>query len=76
MEDDVFEAEVYSDHEVARLNLTIGSTVAIAIVFLLIAISFGQIITNEESQIGSDEWWQTPLHERHKMNLDLSLIHI
>ena len=72
MEDDVFEAEVYSDHEVARLNLTIGSTVAIAIVFLLIAISFGQIITNEESQIGSDEWWQTPLHERHKMNLDLA----
>jgi len=72
MEGEVFEAEIASSSDSNRLNITLGSTFAIAIVFLLLALGFGEILSGSSDDSSAYEWWETPLHERYMMNLDMN----
>ena len=56
-----------------ELNLSMLSTVAISIVFLLLAMSFGNAIVHDPNDdvSFSGEWWETPVHLRHQMDLPM-----
>lgn len=80
-ESSVLEAEVYVAELVEQsptssrreLNLSMLSTVAISIVFLLLAMSFGNVIIYDSNDdvAFSGEWWETPIHLRHQMDLPM-----
>ena len=72
MEEEVFEAEITPSPGNGALNFTLGASIAVAIVFLFLGIGIGQVVTDEIGSNQSVEWWQTPLHERHKMDLNMS----
>ena len=72
MEEEVFEAEITPDSGNGALNFTLGATIAVAIVFLFLGVGIGQVVTDEIGSNQSVEWWQTPLHDRHKMDLNLT----
>ena len=72
MEEEVFDAEISPDPKNHNLNITLGTTIALAIVFLFLSAGFGKTLTNEYADTQVKEWWQTPLHERHNMDLDLT----
>ncbi|MFL2984792.1 MAG: CocE/NonD family hydrolase [Candidatus Poseidoniaceae archaeon] len=70
--DDILVAEIVTQPSSSRrdLNLSAISTIAISIVFLLMAMAFGESIINSmNDEIEDKEWWQTPLHLRHEMDL-------
>ena len=56
-----------------ELNLSMLSTIAISIVFLILAMSFGKAIVHNSNDAGSfsGEWWETPLSLRHTMELPM-----
>ena len=56
-----------------ELNLSMLSTIAISIVFLILAMSFGKAIVHDSNDAGSfsGEWWETPLSLRHTMELPM-----
>jgi hypothetical protein len=79
IEDDVLVAEIVEvlpNGSRRELNISMISTIAVSIVFLLMAMSFGKAIMHDSNQEGSfsGEWWETPLHQRHKMDLPMDLM--
>ena len=72
MEDDVFEAEIAPASGDNTLNITLAATLAISIAFLFLGTSIGQLLEQEQVIDKSYEWWEIPLHERHKMDLNLT----
>jgi len=56
-----------------ELNLSMLSTIAVSIVFLILAMSFGKVIVHNSNDAGSfsGEWWETPLSLRHTMDLPM-----
>jgi hypothetical protein len=56
-----------------QLNLSAGATIAVSIVFLLLAMTIGQSVTNalDDGASFSGDWWDTPLHMRHTMDLPM-----
>jgi len=72
MEDGVYEAEIIQSPDDNSLNISIGATIAISIVFLFIGVNMGQVASDAADSKQSTEWWLTPLHERYTMDLDFS----
>ena len=73
MEDDVFEAEIMPDSADYTLNITLAATFAVSIVFLFLGTSVGHVLEEEVVVMEAPNWWEVPIHERHKMkNLDLT----
>ncbi|MDP6869600.1 MAG: CocE/NonD family hydrolase [Candidatus Poseidoniaceae archaeon] len=72
MDAEVHEAELISEGDGPRLNLTLGATIAFAIVFIFLATSLGSLATHSTNDQNTDLWWLTPLHERHSMDLDIN----
>jgi len=60
-------------HAQRQLNLSAGATVAVAIAFLLLAMTVGPTATNtaETAADYAEEWWNTPLQLRHTMDLPM-----
>ena len=73
---DVFEAEILAEsqengerREFLRLNLALGATIGVVVLFILLASIWGSgVLQNADDENYS--WWEVPLHDRHKMNLD------
>ena len=58
-----------------QLNSSALSTVAVAIVFLLLAMTFGDSLMNSVAEDEfSGEWWNTPLQQRHTMELPMDTL--
>jgi len=72
MEDEVFEAEIFQPSDDNVLNITLGATIAVSIIFLILGSSIGHVLTETNEAESITEWWLTPLHERHAMELDLT----
>lgn len=72
MEDEVFDAEIFQSSSDNVLNITLAATIAISIVFLILGSSIGHVLNETTKSESIREWWLTPLHERHTMELDLS----
>jgi len=72
MEDEVFDAEIFQPSSDNVLNITLAATIAISIVFLILGSSIGHVLNETTKSESIREWWLTPLHERHTMELDLS----
>jgi len=72
MEDEVFDAEIFQPSSDNVLNITLAATIAISIVFLILGSSIGHVLNETTESESIREWWLTPLHERHTMELDLS----
>lgn len=72
MEDEVFEAELFQPSDDNVLNITLGATIAVSIIFLILGSSIGHVLTETNEAESITEWWLTPLHERHAMKLDLT----
>lgn len=54
------------------MNISGGTTVAVAIVFLLMAMSVQPASISEDSSAAfSGDWWDTPLQDRHTMKLPM-----
>ena len=67
LEGEVYVAELVEESPASsrrELNLSMLSTVAISIVFLLLAMSFGNAIIHDSNDTVSfsGEWWETPVH--------------
>ncbi len=78
-EDKVYVAEIVNELPSGsrrELNISMVSTIAISIVFLLMAMSFGKVIVHESNSENSfsGDWWETPLHLRHSMDLPMDLM--
>ena len=78
-EDKVYVAEIVSESPTGsrrELNISMVSTIAVSIVFLLMAMSFGKaVINNSNSETTfSGDWWDTPLHLRHTMDLPMNMM--
>ena len=63
IEDDVLVAEIVEvlpNGSRRELNISMISTIAVSIVFLLMAMSFGKAIMHDSNQEGSfsGEWWE------------------
>jgi len=60
-------------HAQRQLNFSAGATVAVAIVFLLLAMTVGPSATNasDEKAAFAGDWWNTPLQLRHTMDLPM-----
>ena len=73
MEDEIFDAIIVPSSGDNALNITLAATFAVAVIFLLLGTSLGQVMDDQNS-VGSTvpNWWEVPLHERHMMNLDLT----
>lgn len=72
MEDEVFEAEIVSDSGDKTLNITLAATFAFSIVVLFLGANVGQLIESSPSASKSNYWWEVDLHDRHKMDLNLT----
>ena len=72
MEDEVFDAEIFQPSSDNVLNITLAATIAISIVFLILGSSIGHVLNDTTESESIREWWLTPLHERHTMELDLT----
>ena len=59
-----------------QLNLSAGATIAVSIVFLLLAMTVGPSATNMTDEAGpfKGEWWETPLQLRHTMDLPMDTL--
>ena len=72
MEDEVFDAEIIPTGDGGALNITFAATIAVSIVFLILGTIFGEVVLENDNSEQSYEWWQTPLQDRHNMDLDLT----
>lgn len=72
MEVEVFDAEIVPNGDGGALNITFAATIAVSIVFLILGTSFGEVVLDNDNSEQSYEWWQTPLHDRQNMDLDLT----
>ena len=52
-----------------RFNLVMGATVGVVILFFILASVWGSGAVQKSSE-EDYSWWEVPLNERHKMNLD------
>ena len=78
-EDKVYVAEIVSESTTGsrrELNISMVSTIAVSIVFLLMAMSFGKAVINDSNSetTFSGDWWDTPLHLRHTMDLPMDMM--
>ncbi|MGB1568254.1 MAG: hypothetical protein ACPHBQ_07220, partial [Candidatus Poseidoniaceae archaeon] len=74
MAEDILDAEVLessSDRSKIQLNISLSATIAFCIVFLFLSMSFGEAISDENEVESVYDWWDVPLHERHKMDLPM-----
>ena len=67
------ELKVAESNTQRQLNLSISATVAIALVFLMLAMYLAPSASKaaERESAGATEWWNTPLSERHTMDLPM-----
>ena len=67
------ELKVAESNTQRQLNLSISATVAIALVFLMLAMYLAPSASKaaEREPAGATEWWNTPLSERHTMDLPM-----
>ena len=72
MEEDIFEAEIFQPTNDNVLSITLGTTIAVSIAFLILAGSIGTVMSYNDQKQTIREWWMTPLHERHAMDLNLT----
>ena len=69
----MYEAEIMPDSAGHTLNITLAATFAVSIVFLFLGTSIGHVLEEETVIMESPNWWEVPIHERHKMkNLELN----
>ena len=74
------EAVLIADFEKAgtarrQLTLSAVSTIAVSVVFLLVAMTFGEtLISNTMEDEFEGDWWDTPLHLRHQMDLPMDTL--
>ena len=54
-----------------QLTFSAVSTVAVAIVFLLLAMTFGESLMNASDDEFNGDWWNTPLQLRYTMDLPM-----
>ena len=73
LEGEILDAEIVLENGARReLNLSALSTIAVSVVFLLLAVSFGEAIVGSlNEELEEYEWWETPLHLRHTMELPM-----
>ena len=62
-------AEAEERRDLLRLNIALGATICVVILFLILASVWGSGALQNENEENSS-WWNVPLHDRHKMNLD------
>ena len=70
------ELKVAESNTQRQLNISAGVTVAFCLVFLMLGIAFAPS-TSEMVEEGPDysvEWWNTPLSERHTMDLPMDTL--
>ena len=75
MADDSIEVNPFDsspERNKAQLNISLSVTVAVCIVFLFLSMSFGEALSDNEGVVNTDEWWEVPLNERHKMELPMN----
>jgi hypothetical protein len=67
------EAKSVEGHAQRQLNFSAGATIAVSIVFLLLAMTIGPSIQEalDKDANFSGEWWKTPLQDRHTMDLPM-----
>jgi len=74
-ESTILEVELKSTDSRAQrqLNASAGATVAFSIVFLMMAMYFGPSVSQDVGDTidYETEWWKTPLHLRHTMDLPM-----
>ena len=68
MQEEVFEAEIVPDSADNTLNITLAATFAVSVIFLFLGSSVGHILEEEPFIKSAPNWWEVPIHERHKMN--------
>ena len=69
----MYEAEIMPDSAGHTLNITLAATFAVSVVFLFLGTSIGHVLEEETVIMESPNWWEVPIHERHKMkNLELT----
>ena len=74
MAEDILEAEIFdlsADRNKTQLNISLSVTIAVCIVFLFLSMSFGEALSDENEVERTYDWWDVPLHERHKMDLPM-----
>ena len=64
-------ADADGRRELMRFNLVMGATAGVVILFFVLASVWGSGAVQQSSEEG-DNWWEVPLHERHKMDLDFT----
>jgi hypothetical protein len=58
-----------------QLTIPTAMTVAVSIVFLMLAMTIGDaVIQNSSEDDFSGDWWNTPLHLRYKMDLPMDTL--
>ena len=58
-----------------QLTYSAVSTMAVAVVFLLLAMTLGETLVSMNSENEFEgEWWNTPLHLRHQMDLPMDTL--
>ena len=67
------ELKVAESNTQRQLNVSVSATVAVALVFLMLAMYLAPSVseTVESEQSSTTEWWNTPLSERHTMDLPM-----
>ncbi len=77
-ESTILEVELKSTDSRAQrqLNASAGATVAFSIVFLMMAMYFGPSVSQDVGDAidYETEWWKTPLHLRHTMDLPMDTL--
>ena len=64
-------AEADERRELLRLNLALGATIGVVVLFMILASVWGSgAVQNADDENYS--WWDVPLHDRHKMELDFT----
>ena len=64
-------AEAEERREILLLNLALGATIAVVIMFIVLASVWGSgAVQNADDE--NYRSWDVPLHDRHKMDLDFS----
>ncbi len=64
-------AEADERRELLRLNLALGATIGVVILFIVLASVWGSGAV-QNSDDAKYSWWEVPLQDRHKMDLDFT----
>ena len=67
----IFEGKSDPARSKIELNITLGATIALCVAFLIFAMTFGEMLTSDSESQSSYEWWETPLDQRHTMELPM-----